>query len=63
MTMIKDAISEFMAHKYGKPCETKQDMSRIAVKCQHDCDKDKGVKCWQRILSVSEDDKNGQDNT
>lgn len=63
MTMIKDAIVEFMVHKYGKPCETKQDMSNITIDCQHDCDIDKGRQCWRRILSTSEGNHHGQDNT
>ena len=58
MITIKEAIAELMLHSFGRPCETKYG---ITTTCLHDCEKDKGTKCWQRFLS--EDKDNGQDNT
>ena len=44
---IKEAIAELILHNFGKPCEVRYE---VAVACQHDCDADKGLQCWQRFL-------------
>ena len=56
---IRDVLPEFFVKYFGKPCSNQT--GAYTPDCQHDCEVDKGIECWKRILS--EDRGNGQDNT